>query len=135
MNHLKILLLSSIALLPGCALYDAYMMAGYDNEEYGLVTQLRTQAEMAKEVCDDPVAADAAVEQMLVTATQLRNFTQFIPDNEDAMSLSENLHKLVSTTQEQFEGKDQSAGYCKAKVGLIAKNAKSVQEVLGSKPR
>ena len=54
MNRLKLLIASSIiVVLPGCAVWDAYFMAGYDNVEYALVNKVRTFSELAIEDCDN----------------------------------------------------------------------------------
>jgi hypothetical protein len=39
--------------LSGCALIDAYLMAGYDTTEYALVNRIKTQADLAVEDCKD----------------------------------------------------------------------------------
>ena len=41
--------------LSGCALIDAYLMAGYDTTEYALVNRIKTQAELAVDDCKDAV--------------------------------------------------------------------------------
>lgn len=134
MNHLKILLLSSFLFLPGCALYDAYMMAGYDSNEYGLATQVRTLAEVGQEQCGTP-AVDKTVQTLYIASFELKNFTEHTPDNEKATALAADLHKIVKPTYEKFRDGDVSLGYCKAKLKMIAKNANTIQEAYGSKPR
>ena len=40
----RLLIALSIVALNGCALYDAYMMTGYDPNEYRIITEIRTDA-------------------------------------------------------------------------------------------
>ena len=47
----KLLLLAIVALLPGCALYNAYMLTGFDPNEYLIITQIRTDAGLYKKQC------------------------------------------------------------------------------------
>ncbi len=138
MNHLKNLLLALLlsSSLTGCALWDAYFMAGYDSGEYTLVTKVRTEAEYALEKCSSPTEVRAIIDVMYFEANTLHNYTQHIPNNEDAKKLAKNLKELVYKTRElYYNGKDPSEAYCKAKLTLVAKNAENVQKVLGSKPR
>ena len=37
--------------LSGCALFDAYFMAGYDTTEYALVNKIKTKAELSLLIC------------------------------------------------------------------------------------
>lgn len=136
MKHLKILLLSSVLLtLNGCALYDAYMMAGYDDGEYQIATILRTQAEIGVKSCDNPKLMKTVLGQMQTQSLALKNYTQHIPDNEDAHELATNLNKLVDSTAKIYQEKEVSTAYCNAKMKLIVKDSEKVQKVLGSKPR
>ena len=43
--------------LNGCALYDALMMTNFDSNEYLLVTQIRTDAQVYKTQCENPALA------------------------------------------------------------------------------
>jgi hypothetical protein len=53
MNRLLIAL-TALA-LNGCALYDAYMMTGYDSNEYRIITEIRTDAGVYKDQCNSVV--------------------------------------------------------------------------------
>ena len=46
--------------LSGCALWDAYMMAGYDTTEYALVNRIKTQADFQGYYPEDSYGLDAA---------------------------------------------------------------------------
>jgi len=136
MKHLKILLLaSSLATLSGCAAYDAFNMAGYDNNEYLLATQVRTAAELSTEACEYREIIDRNLIHMNTLSLTLVNYTEHLPNNQEANDLAAKLHKLVTTTYDAYDSPDVSVGYCKAKMNLIEKNAASIQEALGGKPQ
>jgi hypothetical protein len=137
MNRLKLLILSSIVVvLPGCAVWDAYFMAGYDNVEYALVNKVRTFSELAVEECDNEERTKANVARIHGYAVELKNFTQYIPDNEDANKLGNNLFQLTSQTRDHYaKNTNVSQSFCKLKLQQINRNAETIQKVIGSKPR
>lgn len=137
LNFLKITLLSSaIAFLPGCALLDAYFMAKYDTNEYAIVTEIRTIAETQQSVCDDSQQGKFVFDLLVYKSTQAANFTQYIPDNEDAHKLAKNVLEIAKQGQSAYEKSDNvSAAFCKLKLKQIQRTAETSQKVLGSKPR
>ena len=137
MNRLKLLILSSIVVvLPGCAVWDAYFMAGYDNVEYALVNKVRTFTELAIEECDNEEKTKSNVAKIYGYAVELKNFTQYIPDNEDANKLGNNLFQLTSQTRDHYaKNTNVSQSFCKLKLQQINRNAETIQKVIGSKPR
>jgi uncharacterized protein YeeX (DUF496 family) len=137
MNRLKLLIASSIfVVLPGCALWDAYFMAGYDNVEYALVNKVRTFSELAIEDCDNEEKTKANVARIHGYALELKNFTQYIPNNEDANKLGNNLFQLTSQTKDHYaKNSNVSQSFCKLKLQQINRNAETIQKVIGKKPR
>jgi hypothetical protein len=137
MNRLKLLIASSIiVVLPGCAVWDAYFMAGYDNVEYALVNKVRTFSELAIEECDNEEKTKSNVAKIHGYAVELKNFTQYIPDNEDANKLGNNLFQLTSQTRDHYaKNTNVSQSFCKLKLQQINRNAETIQKVIGSKPR
>jgi hypothetical protein len=136
LNLLKIALVSSIVtLLPGCALLDAYFMAKYDTNEYNLMTEIRTIAETQQSACENS-QGKIVFDMLVFKSTQAANFTQYIPDNEDAHKLSNNVLELAKQGQSAYEKSDNvSPAFCKLKLKQIQRTAETSQKVLGSKPR
>lgn len=118
--------------LSGCALFDAYFMAGYDNQEYVLINKIRTQAQIAAKRCDNPQSVKPEVQQMVNTAIEFKNFTQHIPRNPEAYKMAGQMVEL--TEQIKFDEKT-SPVFCKMKIQQVERNAEKIQQVLGSKPR
>jgi len=118
--------------LSGCALIDAYLMAGYDNQEYALINKIRTKAQIAQKSCDNPLSLKADIEYIKHESLEFKNFTQHIPRNPEAYKMGGQMVEL--SEQLKFDEKT-SPVFCKMKLQQIERNAEKIQQVLGSKPR
>ena len=122
--------------LSGCALIDAYLMAGYDTTEYALVNRIKTQAELAVDDCKDVVKSKHNADNLYVTAVELKNFATNIPRNEDTAKLAGNLVELTKQGKEQYvKNPNVSETFCKLKLQQIGRSAEVAQKVIGKKPR
>jgi hypothetical protein len=130
MKKLALILLTS--LLTGCTVFDAYFMAGYDNQEYYLINKIRTKAQIAQKSCDKPIDVKQQVNDILYTSIELRNFSQYIPRNPEAHKMAAQMVEL--SEQLKFDEKT-SPVFCKMKLQQVERNADKIQQVLGSKPR
>ena len=137
MNRLKLLIASSIVVfLPGCALWDAYFMAHYDNIEYALTNKVRTLSELAIEDCKDQTKSKDNFDGLYFISVELKNFTQYIPNNPDAHKLAGNLVELTKQGKEMYvKSPSVSEGFCKIKLQQINRSAETAQKVIGDKPR
>ena len=137
MNRLKLLIASSILVfLPGCALWDAYFMAKYDSLEYGLTSKIRTLSELAAEDCKNQESSRENFEGIYFISVELRNFTQYIPNNVDANKLANNLVELSKQGREMYvKSNSVSETFCRVKLQQISRSAEMAQKVIGSKPR
>lgn len=111
--------------LSGCALYDIYMMAGYDTNEYALITKVRTISTISD-------CSKDSVKSLYETTVQFNQFTQYIPRNKEAHDLSK---KLLSIVEELHKKDNPSHVYCQAKLNTISKTSEQIQRVIGSKQR
>ncbi len=122
--------------LSGCALIDAYLMAGYDSNEYALVNRIKTQADLAVEDCKDAVKSKQNADNLYITAVELKNFATNIPRNEDTVKLAGNLVELTKQGKEQYaKNSNVSETFCKLKLQQIGRSAEVAQKVIGKKPR
>ena len=121
----KLLLISFVTVLSGCSTISNIFMAPYDTNEYKLVNQVRTIAEVQK--CD-PVSIDT----LYNTALEAKNFSEYLPRNDKTISMMNDLYTLV----DELHKKDNpSATYCKLKLNIIGKSAEDIQQVIGNRPR
>jgi hypothetical protein len=131
----KLLLIALISLLPGCALYDAYVMARFDNNEYALINRIRTEANLGAAKCGKPEVV-AVVDHLWATSVEFRNYTQSIPHNEEATKMGSELAEIVKGLSERYHGTEPvSMMYCTTKFSGIERNAVNIQNVIGKKPR
>ena len=131
----KLILIASIFVLTGCAAIDAYRMAKFDNNEYALINSVRTQANLGAAKCGTPEVKDT-VNKIYYKSVELRNYSQSIPKNEETIKMSSELSEIVKGLSQRYHGKDPvSLNYCTTKFGIIEKNAVTIQNVVGAKPR
>ena len=122
--------------LSGCALFDAYFMAKYDTNEYFIVNDIKTKAQVAEENCSNHVLVVTQVNELYIKALEFKNFTSHIPRNKDTDNMSTKLLTLTKDTRDYFNKAEKiSPIFCKAKLQQIVKSADTIQHVLGSKPR
>lgn len=134
---MRILLVGVLLLgLNGCAMIDAYFMAHFDSNEYLLVDEIKSLAEVSPASCSDRDKMNSIVGNLYLTATKLKNYSIYIPRNEKTIPLTESLYDEVYKLQTRYQNPDKiSVVYCKMKLNIIEKSADTIQEVVGSKPR
>ena len=122
--------------LSGCVLFDAYFMAKYDTNEYFIVNDIKTKAQVAEENCSNQLLVVTQVNELYIKALEFKNFTSHIPRNKDTDNMSTKLLTLTKDTRDYFNKTEKiSPIFCKAKLQQIVKSADTIQHVLGSKPR
>jgi len=132
----KLLPLVFVTLLSGCTLFDAYFMAKYDTNEYFIVNDIKTKAQVAEENCGNHILVVTQVNELYIKALEFKNFTTHIPRNKDTDNMSTKLLTLTKDTRDYFNKAEKiSPIFCKAKLQQVVKSADTIQHVLGSKPR
>ena len=100
-------------------------MAPYDNNEYMLITKVRTIAKLGS--CDVN-----SVNDLYSVSLELRNYSQYLPHNQKTIDMSNGLFTMVD---ELHKKKDPSPAYCNAKLNIIGKSAETMQQAVGVRPR
>jgi len=132
----KLIPLTFVVLLSGCTVFDAYFMAKYDTNEYFIVNDIKTKAQVAEENCGNHIIVVTQVNELYIKALEFKNFTTHIPRNKDADNMSTKLLTLTKDTRDYFNKAEKiSPIFCKAKLQQVVKSADTIQHVLGSKPR
>ena len=132
----KLIPLTFVVLLSGCTLLDAYFMAKYDTNEYFIVNDIKTKAQVAEENCGNHILVVTQVNELYIKALEFKNFTTHIPRNKDTDNMSTKLLTLTKDTKDYFNKAERiSPIFCKAKLQQVVKSADTIQHVLGSKPR
>jgi hypothetical protein len=127
-----LLLISSLS---GCALFDAYFMARFDNNEYALINKIRTEANLGAAKCGKPEVV-AVVDNIYRTSIEFRNYSQSIPRNQDVIRMGNELAEIVKGLSDRYHGTEPvSMMYCTTKFSSLERNAVNIQNVVGKKPR
>ena len=119
---MKRLILVLVALLSGCSIL---LVAHYDNNEYGLVNKVRTDAQLKNCTKD-------GVQVLYQDALELKNYSQYLKYNDLTIEMNNNLFTLV----DELHQKDTiNPTYCNLKLNSISKSAEVIQKVIGGEPR
>jgi hypothetical protein len=122
--------------LSSCALYDAYMMTGYDPNEYRIITEIRTDAGEYKTQCADATQSRINAEAITRKTALFENYSQEIPRNSNGINASKNLNEIARGLRDRYSaGSTVSPAFCKIKFESIESSAKTIQHVVGSRPR
>lgn len=121
--------------LTGCAIVDAYRMARFDNNEYMLINTIRTQANLGAAKCGTPEVV-SVVDNIWFKTIELRNYAESIPNNKETIKMSQELAEIVKGLSLRYHSEQEvSLNYCTIKFASIEKNAVTIQNVVGAKPR
>ena len=137
----RLLVVLAIISLQGCAAIDAvnvvraWNMAKFDNNEYSQINSIRTVANLGAAKCGT-LEVIPVVDSLYYKSVELKNYSASIPHNEETVKMSGELAEIIKGLNERYHGKEPvSVSYCTLKFGSIEKNAVTIQNVIGAKPR
>jgi hypothetical protein len=133
----KLAVVLSVLALNGCAVYDAYMQTGFDNNEYLLITQIRADAQAYKKQCGNHLFAATNAVAISTKTDLFEKYSEQIPRNENGIRASKSLNEIAQGLANSYlDPKGQpSATFCKLKYSSIENSAYVIQHVVGSRPR
>jgi len=133
----KLISLVAVVLsLNGCAVYDAYMMTGFDGNEYQLITQVRVDANKFKDQCSDATASVANANTIAYETKTFMFYSEEIPRNSNGINASKSLNEIAQGLVDRYKtGTPVPALFCKLKFESIEHSAQTIQHVLGKRPR
>ena len=135
----KLSILLTILALQGCTavgfVYDSVRMARFDNNEYAQINSIRTVSNLGAAKCGTAEVV-AVVDNLYYKSAELKNYSAAIPRNDETVKMTAELADIVKGLEDRYHSKDPvSPSYCTLKFGLIEKNAVTIQNVIGAKPR
>lgn len=135
-RFLLALSIASASVLQGCAVVDAYLMTKYDPNEYRIIAEIRTDAGIYKRECSNPDLSKSNA-ALLAEKTQLfSNYSEHIPRNTNVIKSSAELNNIAQGLVEMYKKPaPPSAVFCKIKFETIENSAKTMQHVIGARPR
>jgi hypothetical protein len=132
---LAIISLQGCAAIEGVNLVRAWNMAKFDNNEYSQINSIRTVANLGAAKCGTAEVVPV-VDSLYYKSVELKNYSASIPHNEETVKMSGELAEIIKGLNERYHGKEPvSVSYCTLKFGTIEKNAVTIQNVIGAKPR
>jgi hypothetical protein len=131
----RIVLTLTTMLLSSCAVWDAYMMAPYDANEYLLITQIRVDAGQYKKQCDNPILAPVNA-QALANRTELyERYQEQIPRNANGFKAAQALNEIAQGLNTAYIKGSVSPVFCRLKYNNIEHSAELIQRVTAGRPR
>ena len=117
-------------------IFNSFLVAKYDTNEYELINWIRTTAELSVETCDNNEVSKENFVTLYRSSLEFKNFTQYLRRNQDTHELSNDLYQLVDQGVELYATNDQvSQAFCELSLEQIIASATTIQQVLGDKPR
>jgi hypothetical protein len=135
---MKKLILLSVIMLTGCATVneavDAFLMK-YDNNEYKIITEIRTKASYGKDNCSYVEDSKKLAKELEYKSLFLKNYAEKLPHNKPVQESSVELHNMVKGLSDMYDKGSVSPVFCKIKFTSIEESATRIQQSEGNKPR
>lgn len=90
----KLILVPLLLILSGCAVVDAFLMTKFDPNEYQLITNVRLQAQQAKEQCSDAAVSKTNAVKITTDTQMFMLYSEHIPRNNDMIGASKSLYEI-----------------------------------------
>jgi len=119
---MKKLLAIVFLLISACSIFQ---VSHFDGNEYELVVNIRSTASTQKCTPDN-------VESLYQTALNLRNYSEYVPHNDDTFIMSKGLFTLIDELHQKTVINET---YCKLKLKSIEQSAEIIQKTLGAQAR
>jgi hypothetical protein len=133
---MKQIFLSVFALsLTSCAVWDAYMMAPYDANEYMQITEIRTTAIQYRRQCDNPILAPANAQAMANRTELYEKYEEQIPRNANGFKSAQALNEIAQGLNTAYAKGPVSPMFCRLKYNNIEHGAELIQRVTAGRPR
>jgi hypothetical protein len=128
-----------LVFLSGCSsiqtVIDRFNIAQFDNNEYAMVNRIRTIASESGKECDNPKIILASWE-IYNTATELKNYSQYIPKNDQSYKPISQLYEMTKELNDKYVGTGKvNVKYCELKLQSITTSAESIQKAIAKRPR
>lgn len=137
----KIISILLFTLLSGCSviqpMIDRFTIAPFDNNEYAMVNLIRTTAIQTKLKCEtEDFLIFHYVNEIYDTALLLKNYSQYLPKNEQSIKPINLAYQMVNELKTRYEKETKvSKTYCELKLQSIIDVSESIQQAIGKRPR
>jgi hypothetical protein len=121
--------------LTSCALWDAYMMAPYDANEYLQITEIRASAGQYRKQCDNSVMAPVNAQVVANRTDLFEKYEELIPRNDNGYRAARALNEIAQGLNTAYTKGPVSPVFCKLKYNNIEHSAELIQRVTAGRPR
>ena len=121
--------------LTSCALWDAYMMAPYDANEYLQITEIRATSGQYRRQCDNSILASANAQAMANRTDLFEKYEELIPRNDNGFRAAQALNEIAQGLNNAYAKGTVSSVFCKLKYNNIEHSAELIQRVTAGRPR
>lgn len=122
--------------LSGCTAYDAFLMGKFDNAEYRMITEIRTDSARYATQCNDSSISKTNATFIANKITLFMNYSEKLSHNEDTYNAAKSLNDIGQGLQLRYASAvPVTPLYCKLKFQIIEHSADTIQHVLGNRPR
>jgi len=132
MKNTLTILLVSISLLSGCAIWPSH----FDGNEQAKLTDI---IELTKNssICDQPAETATLSKTLNFTAGWLMTYGDSVPNNSSLVTMYNNLHQITDEFEKRYSdaSKKPSEFYCKSKISNINEAASKILIVSGKRMR
>ena len=97
----KILIALILTQLSGCALWDIYNMSHFDNNEYKLINDIRTLANLDAAKCGKPEVVPL-IDELYAITVSFKNYGEYIPHNEETHKAAVELEAIVKDFRDRY---------------------------------
>jgi hypothetical protein len=131
----RIFLAAFAVFLTSCALWDAYMMAPYDANEYLQITEIRAIAGQYRRQCDNLILASANAQAIANRTDLFEKYEELIPRNDNGFRAARALNEIAQGLNTAYAKGPVSPVFCKLKYNNIEHSAELIQRVTAGRPR
>jgi len=134
----KLIIVLLLPFITSCALttigphvIDAFTMAHFDNNEYKIITEMRTVSQLVD--CNNKDSVKDATNKLWYYTNELQNYSQYIPKNDKSYKMAQSLVEIVKGLHDK--NGDMGKLYCEEKFKVIQDTTENIQKATGNKPR
>lgn len=136
----KIIIAFTIMLLSGCSAIqpwiDKFTIAPFDQNEYFIVNQIRTYAEITKPLCPSKYETKIYVDALYTSAFELKNYSEHLPDNKQTIPMVNLLFTMTNDLNNRYKAEgDINKTYCELKLQSVIDSANNIQKAIARRPR
>jgi hypothetical protein len=133
---MKRIFLAAIALsLTSCAVWDAYLMAPYDANEYLQITEIRVMAGEYRQQCDNFQASAVNAQDITRRTMMFERYSEYIPRNENGYRAAKALNEIAQGLGTAYGKGIVSSVFCRIKYNNLEQAAELIQRVTAGRPR